>query len=290
MYQFTTTTVINSNLDSNGVTPKFAGSATGFNVTRVNFFKKDNIESIFKTPYAAGVKEVASVTLGAATSGKVVRLSVEVRLAQQNADSEYANAYLWFRKPVVVEVISSGVAATDAAALVAQLNGLKDRFGSKYFNASVVGATITLTALEDNQRFYSVKFEQELASPNSIIEMEYAPVAGTTFAVTTPGKAGFGNDAHMIKSVMIPTYENTRFFGTNKEERPVIGGNYSQYTIRYSVDKHIDDGISSGGKSITTHVFWVKSDLVEAFDEALITDATLTVKDSVTGDEIVLVP
>ena len=94
----------------------------------------------------------------------------------------------------------------------------------------------------------------------------------------------------MIKSVMIPTYENTRFFGTNKEERPVIGGNYSQYTIRYSVDKHIDDGISSGGKSITTHVFWVKSDLVEAFDEALITDATLTVKDSVTGDAIVLVP
>ena len=76
MYQFTTTTVINSNLDSNGVTPKFAGSATGFNVTRVNFFKKDNIESIFKTPYAAGVKEVATVTLGAATSGKVVRLSV----------------------------------------------------------------------------------------------------------------------------------------------------------------------------------------------------------------------
>ena len=63
MYQFTTTTVINSNLDSNGVTPKFAGSATGFNVTRVNFFKKDNIESIFKTPYAAGVKEVATDSL-----------------------------------------------------------------------------------------------------------------------------------------------------------------------------------------------------------------------------------
>ena len=290
MYQFTTTTVINSNLDSNEVTPKFAGSASGFNVTRVNFFKKDNVESVYKNPYTAGVKEVAIVTLGAATLGKVARLSIEVRLAQQNADSEYANAYLWFRKPVVVEVISSGVAATDATALVAQLNGLKDRFGSKYFNASAVGAAITLTALDDNQRFYSVKFEQEIASPNSIIEMEYNPVAGTSFVVSVAGKPGFGNDSHMIKSVMIPTYENSRFFGTNKEERPIIGGNYTQYTIRYSVDKHIDDGISSGGKSITTHVFWVKSDLVEAFDEALITDATLTVKDSVTEDAIVLVP
>ena len=283
MYQFTTTTVINSNLDSNEVTPKFAGSASGFNVTRVNFFKKDNVESVYKNPYTAGVKEVAIVTLGAATLGKVARLSIEVRLAQQNADSEYANAYLWFRKPVVVEVISSGVAATDATALVAQLNGLKDRFGSKYFNASAVGAAITLTALDDNQRFYSVKFEQEIASPNSIIEMEYNPVAGTSFVVSVAGKPGFGNDSHMIKSVMIPTYENSRFFGTNKEERPIIGGNYTQYTIRYSVDKHIDDGISSGGKSITTHVFWVKSDLVDAFDEALITDATLEVKDAITG-------
>ena len=290
MYQFTTTTVINSNLDSNEVTPKFAGSASGFNVTRVNFFKKDNVESVYKNAYTAGVKEVAIVTLGAATLGKVARLSIEVRLAQQNADSEYANAYLWFRKPVVVEVISSGVAATDAAALVAQLNGLKDRFGSKYFNASAVGAAITLTALDDNQRFYSVKFEQEIASPNSIIEMEYNPVAGTSFVVSVAGKPGFGNDSHMIKSVMIPTYENSRFFGTNKEERPIIGGNYTQYTIRYSVDKHIDDGISSGGKSITTHVFWVKSDLVDAFDEALITDATLEVKDAITGVVVTLLP
>lgn len=290
MYQFTTTTVINSNLDSNGVTPKFAGSASGFNVTRVNFFKKDNVESVYKNAYTAGVKEVAIVTLGTATLGKVARLSIEVRLAQQNADSEYANAYLWFRKPVVVEVISSGVAATDATALVAQLNGLKDRFGSKYFNASAVGAAITLTALDDNQRFYSVKFEQEIASPNSIIEMEYNPVAGTSFVVSVAGKPGFGNDSHMIKSVMIPTYENSRFFGTNKEERPIIGGNYTQYTIRYSVDKHIDDGISSGGKSITTHVFWVKSDLVDAFDEALITDATLEVKDAITGAVVTLLP
>ena len=63
MYQFTTTTVINSNLDSNGVTPKFAGSASGFNVTRVNFFKKDNVESVYKNAYTAGVKEVRAWTI-----------------------------------------------------------------------------------------------------------------------------------------------------------------------------------------------------------------------------------
>ena len=39
MYQFTTTTIINSNLDSNGVTAKYSGDAAKFVVTRVNTFK-----------------------------------------------------------------------------------------------------------------------------------------------------------------------------------------------------------------------------------------------------------
>jgi len=86
----------------------------------------------------------------------------------------------------------------------------------------------------------------------------------------------------MIKSIMLPTYENSRYFGTNKEERPIIGGNYSQYTLRYQVEKHIDDGIVSGGTAITTHVFYVKSDLVSGFEQEL-TDASLTFKVALTA-------
>ena len=44
MFQYTTTTVINSALDSNGVTPKYSGDANAFKVTRVGTFKKDNIQ------------------------------------------------------------------------------------------------------------------------------------------------------------------------------------------------------------------------------------------------------
>ena len=54
MYQFTTTTVLNSSLDSNGTTAKYSGSATGLNVTRVGSFKKANIVSIYKNAYVAG--------------------------------------------------------------------------------------------------------------------------------------------------------------------------------------------------------------------------------------------
>ena len=275
MYQFTTTTIINSNLDSNGVTAKYSGDANAFIVTRVNTFKKANIVSVYKRAYSAGVKEVAKVTVPTIAAGTVARLTVDVRLSQQT-DSEYANSYLYFKKPVVIEIIASGTAATDATAFKNQLIALKDRFGFAYITATTSGADIILTATNNNQRFFSATIEKEKASTNSIILPEYENVTAGTFSVTTPGKIGFGDDEYMIKSLMIPTLENTRYFGINKEERPILGGNYTEFVIRYSVDK-VDDGIVTGLKSITTHVFYVKSDLVAAFEtEILKTVGTLT--------------
>lgn len=268
MYQFTTTTIINSNLDSNGVTAKYSSDAAKFVVTRVNTFKKANIVSVYKRAYTAGVKEIAKVTVPVITAGLVARLVVDVRLSQQT-DSEYANTYMYFKKPVVVEILASGTAATDATAFVAQINGLKDRFGFAYITAATNGADIILTATNNNQRFFSAIVEKEKASTNSIILPEYENVTASTFSVTTPGKVGFGDDEYMIKSIMIPTLENSRYFGINKEERPILGGNYSEFIIRYSIDKDGDDGIVTGSKSITTHVFYVKSDLVAAFEAAI---------------------
>lgn len=269
MYQFTTTTILNSSLDSNGTTAKFAGAATYLNVTRVGKFLTDKIVSIYKRPYTAGVKEVAKVTIPTITSGLVARLTVDVRLSEQT-NSEYANAYLYFKKPVTVEVIATGTAATDATALVAQLNGLKDRFGFAYITAAVVNtADVQVTATDFNQRIFSMIIEKEKASTNSIIQPEYENVSSTTFAVTTAGKLGFGDDDWMVRKVMLPTAENVRYFGTNKEERPIIGGNYTEYVLRYSVAKDHEDGIVGGGTSITTHVFWVLSSLVAAFETEL---------------------
>ena len=291
MYQFTTTTIINSNLDSNGTTAKYAGAATYFQVTRVGKFLTDKILSITKRPYAAGVKEVAQVRIPTITSGLVARLTIDVRLAQQT-NSEYANTYLYFKKPVTVEIIASGTAATDAAAFVAQLNGLKDRFGYSYVTAAVTNTDyVQITATDDNQRIFDIKVEKEVTltlNSNSIIQPEYENVTAGTFSVTTAGKLGFGDDAWMIKGVMIPTLENTRYFGINKEERPIIGGNYTEYVIRYQVDKDHDEGVWSGAKSLTTHVFWVKSDLVASFETELDKLTNKPYQIAVTADDTTL--
>lgn len=267
MFQYTNTVVINSALDSNGTLAKFSGANSVFTVTRVNKFAAANVLGAYKRAYSAGVKEVAAITLSAGTSGKVVRLNIDIRLADSTY-SEYANTYLYFKKPLVVEVVGSGAAATDAAALVAQLNALKDRFGSQYITAvDSGGGVITLTAKDFNQRFYSVTAEIETANSNSITQVDY--VVNATGAVTVHGKLGFGDDAWMVSHIMMQTLDNARPFGTNKEERPIIGGNYTEYVIRYKVDKDYDDGIVSNEWSVTTHVFYVLSTLVTAFDAAL---------------------
>jgi len=262
MYQFTTTNIINSALDSNGVTAKYSGTTTVLNIPRVGNFKKDNIVSVYKRAYSVGIKEVATVTVPTIAAGKVAQLLVNIKL-EQSANAEYGNVQIYFQKPVIVEVIATGNFTTDATNLVKQLNSLKDRFGSSYITATSSGATITLTAKDNNQRLNAVKVSEEDTSVNTIIDPQYKSVA--TGTVTVAGKLGFGDDEYMLKSIRIPTIENNMPYGIAADERPVLGGNYTQYTLRYSIDKQ-SDGILSGFKSVTTHVFYVLSSLVTAFE------------------------
>lgn len=269
MYQFTTTTIINSALDSNGTSNKFSGANGVFKVARVGSFKKDNILYVAKNPYEAGVKEVAGVTIPTIAAGLVARIEIDVELSQQTG-SDYASTYLNFHKPVYVEVLATGTAATDATALKNEINKLRDRFGFSYVTATTSGADLIITATNTYQRIKSIKIFKEAGyTNNSIIEPKYEDVSASTFAVTTAGVSGFGTDDWMTRNIMIQTTENTRYFGLNKDERPIIGGNYTQYTLEYSIEKDGSTGIVGGQKSITTHVFYVLSSLVEAFEAAL---------------------
>lgn len=269
MYQFTTTNVINSNLDSNGTTAKYAGTATQFAVTRVNTFKKANITSVYKRPYKAGAKEVATIVLPTTTAGKTLRLSVNVKLSQ-DTNTEYANFYIQFQKPVIVEVVATGTVDTDGAALVSALNKMKDRFGTSYITATYTAGsdTITLTATENSQRFGAIEISEEAASTNSIIQPEYT-ILEDQFTITTAGNNGFGTDEYMVKAIRLQTLDNYRPFGIAREELPILGGNYTQYTIKYAVVNTWDLGIISGSTSITEHVFYVNSTYQAAFEDEL---------------------
>jgi len=271
MYQFTTTNVINSAKDSNTAIDKYAGANGVFNVARVGSFKKDNVVSVYKTAYNASTLEVAKVKIPSVTSlDKVYRLTVDVRLIN-STNSEYASTYIYFKKPVVVEVLGKSTAAFTAAALVDEIKKLKDRYGVSYITAEVINNTdyIQVTCTESHQRIKSMIIEEETASTSTLILPQYTDLSGTTFSVTTTGVQGFGDDEWMVRNIVLPTAENVRYFGINKDGRPIIGGNYSQYTLRYSIEKTWNDGIVAGGTSVTTHVFYVLESLVPSFETAL---------------------
>lgn len=286
MYQFTTTNVINSTLDSNGVTPKFVGANETLTVSRVGKFAKADIISLTKRAYYPGVLEVAKVTVPVITAGLVARLELDIRLSQQT-DSEYANTYLYFKKPVFVEVIATGNATTDATALKNALNAMKATYGFQYVVATSSGADITVTAVNVNQRFWDIKILKEATSYNSIIQPEYTDVTAGTFAVTVVGRVGFGDNDWMARKVMLPTAENVRYFGISKDERPILGGNYTEYVLKYKIQKDPSEGIVAEGYSVTTHVFYVLSDLVTAWEQEL-TDATITYTNVFGGGVIVI--
>ena len=259
------------------------GTATSLAVQKIGTFKVAGIESIHKRAYSAGVleKSVITVVTTGLSAGDVIRLEIDVRLSQQT-DSEYANSYLFFQKPVGVEVLyaSADTTTTLAAKLVAAITDLKTQYGTSYISASSAGAVITIEANTTNQRIKSVVLSGEEYTNNSIITPTYTVLA--TGTVTVAGVVAFGDDNWMQRNVMLQTAENVRYFGMSKNERPILGGNYSQYTLRYVIDKDGQDGIAGGAKSITTHVFFVPAANISAFESEINDDAKLNLN----GDSI----
>lgn len=274
MFLYTTTTIINSAnavdvmgnalLDNAGnVIPRVKGDTNAFTVVGTGTYKKDNIQSIYKRAYTAGVKEVATITVPAADAEDLLRLTVEVKL-DGSVQSDYANFTYDFKQPLTVDIISSGVANTDAAELVKVLNKIKTEYGRSLFVASASGAVVTLKARTNDQRFKSITLEEVGEVPLNTLSPKITNLAKGT--VTVKGKTGFGDDAWMLKSIMLPTYENTRHFGIIKDERPILGGNYSQYTLKYKVNAGEEGVFMGNDKSVTTHVFWVAAGQAADFE------------------------
>ena len=112
MFQFTTTTVINSAKDyTNPSVELFKGDSKYFDVKRVNRFKVKNIRSVYKQdPVAqsnakatidmAKVKE--TLTANKATKG-TFRVEIYVHLAQSNNNPLYSNTWVVKGRPWTFE-------------------------------------------------------------------------------------------------------------------------------------------------------------------------------------------
>lgn len=104
----------------------------------------------------------------------------------------------------------------------------------------------------------------------------------TVSAIVDNGNEAFGDFAHLVKDLRLPTAANRRWQGIAEgdvmgdepnDDKPLPTGKYTQYTIQYTSERGVLQQSALGGLGIsrTVHVFYVESGAVSAFESALST-------------------
>lgn len=291
MFQFTTTTVINSAKDyTNPSVELFKGDSKYFDVKRVNRFKVKNIRSVYKQdPVAqsnakatidmAKVKE--TLTANKATKG-TFRVEIYVHLAQSNNNPLYSNTWVVKGRPWTFEF--SATSTEEATAIVDKVIKMITKFklftmDTEQLKATKEGTKLVLTAQDPYQIFSKVElqyFDPSIGTTTGCCTPrgEYAPVENygvTNVATITPGNEGFGTFEWIMRNLRLPTAEQTRWNALYQDDRPMVGATYTQYTLEYCENRGIlgGDAVGEETKSVTTHVFFVNQTVKDQFEAAL---------------------
>ena len=298
MFQFTTTTVINTNEDyTSGLKPLWStqeaqdGKPASMNVKRHLNFKKPNVVSITKAEYTA--PKFAKATLDISALGKTegnFRIAMYIKLAQSSANSYYANDLVFKGKPFYIEFVwKKGEESTNVAKKIKDTvkKYMLTVYGKDLVKVSVQGTKVIIDSIDEYQRFSRVDIEEYIKDPDASISGTFEVIKSaltadhktdaeydTNFTIEQ-GAEGFGTYQWILKNLRLPTAARTSWTAINADEVPVIGAKYNEYIIRYCVNRGImgGDAVGEVTKSLTTHVFYVNQDVSTEFEQALATIA-----------------
>lgn len=291
MFQFTTTTVINSDKDyTNPSVDLFKGGSKYFDVKRVNRFKVKNIRSVYKQDPVAQSNAKATIDMAKvketlntnnATKG-TFRVEIYVHLAQSNNNPLYSNTWVVKGRPWTFEF--SATSTEEAGNIVDKVIKMITKFklftmDTEQLKATKEGTKLVLTAQDPYQIFSKVElqyFDPSIGTTTGCCTPrgEYAPVENygvTNVATITPGNEGFGTFEWIMRNLRLPTAEQTRWNALYQDDRPMVGATYTQYTLEYCENRGIlgGDAVGEETKSVTTHVFFVNQAVKEQFEAAL---------------------
>ena len=291
MFQFTTTTVINSAKDyTNPSVDLFKGDSKYFDVKRVNRFKVKNIRAVYKQDPVAQSNAKATIdmakvktvlTTSKATKG-TFRVEIYVHLAQSNNNPLYSNTWVVKGRPWTFEF--SATSTEEAGNIVDKVIKMITKFklftmDTEQLKATKEGTKLVLTAQDPYQIFSKVElqyFDPSIGTTTGCCTPrgEYAPVENygvTNVTTITPGNEGFGTFEWIMRNLRLPTAEQTRWNALYQDDRPMVGATYTQYTLEYCENRGIlgGDAVGEETKSVTTHVFFVNQAVKTQFEAAL---------------------
>ena len=282
MFNWTTTTLIN---ELPHISSEKKGAALRIGK---HLFEKRWVESIRK---AEGHKEeiceaklnleevykVLQEKYTDATRPSVARLFIYVGL-DGSEESIYAND--WYRKGMPLSV--SFAVSSDADAMAKAIADTVKTFNvftkvKKVLDVEVKegeAGVLYIKGTHEHQRLQKIQvlvdagFGEEVA----VVNYELNHKADAAVAEVNKGVNGFGTFHQLSKDLRLPTAVHNHWLSVQKDEMPIVGALYTQYIITYYAPSTANPSFTAVGNrsmSETTHVFWVKSDLVEAWEEQL---------------------
>lgn len=260
MFNFTTTTVINSLKDFTTGKDLVTNENGIIYVKRHNPFVAENIVSLVHTKAVEPKNaEVKIADLVDQSADKRVELYIR---SVGNADPMFANAMLHKGKPLFIEV-PQGTEADNLVKVVNKYNNLMFG-GDNQLVAEMDGTQLVLKCTNPYQTITKAVVAARDAESGEFVESQ---VLSLKDGHITPNEEGFGDYDHIMKDLRLPTSANLRWKRTLEDEMPVAGASYDQFILTYRVDRGIMGlgAVGSVAISETTHVFWVKNDLAETF-------------------------
>lgn len=296
MFQFTTTTILNSLQDYNDSSKNLIGevkdgaTVIGIHIKRDFKFLAANVEAIYKR--AAYDPEMAQATIDltevtAPTEDTTFRIAVYIRLSGSQ-NSYYANDFVFKGKPFYIEFLwRVGETAANVAKKVIKVAKKYQQMVYEYqlLDITESAGVVTIKGTDEYQTLTKVDLEKFDVNagpwqegghvgefiPVDTLDEESVYHTGDVVTLVKQAKQGFGTYRNMIKDYRLPTAANTRWTKIIQDETPVVGAKYNQYTIVQCVNRGImgGDAVGEVAKSKTTHVFFVKQDLATAFEAEL---------------------
>ena len=296
MFQYTSETIINSN--EGGLNGKrFAKVGNQLVIDGVTNVKVADIKHVYHTPYAPAVLAKAEITIPAATAGDVLRLRILLS-EQGNSRSILQNAYLRKQKPYTYEIISSGVAATDAAAFEKVMKEALAETDFKLFTVACSAAKLTIEATDEYIRFANDKgvalsvgtavggvelfrIDPPTASTPHLVGNE-GVVSLVKGDIVKMGSQGAGTVKRLIKDLRIPTSAKIDPLSLRDGGMPIPGGKYDQYLIEVETTRRNIAGgvVGSINESLTSFVLFIESGIKADWNTLLTTTCGLSVEEA----------
>lgn len=278
MFNWTTTTLINkipfNNVEKEGV-------------LRIgkHLFEKRWVETIRKAKGHEHELCEATVDLSKVTFGdaKVARLYIYVGL-EGSEESIYAND--WYKKgmPLSVSFAVSEDAAEMAAAIVDTIKTFNVFTKVKKVLDVTAGTedtagVLTIKGTHEHQRLQKIAIlvedaDSKLGEEKVVLEYVKGRKDATGITIVEEGVNGFGTYSQLIKDLRLPTAAHTGWLNVQRDEMPVVGAVYTQYIINYYAPSTANPSFTALGNrsmSETTHVFWVREDLIGDWEAMLAT-------------------